>query len=361
MKFLMPALFAFILFNTDITAQIIGGYWMYLDGAYDYVEIGDSPELTPQTNAITIEAWIIDQDLSLPKEIISKYNSSAGGDQLSWTLGIRDSGIIQLGIYESFDVWRTLQSDSAVIQPDTWYHIAGTFDIANQESHVYLNGEEIPASLVAGSADSISYISDSNTPVRIGTLIPVTGSLDHFWLGSIDEVRIWNVARTQSQIQSTMNDTLTYNYYSTEDSGLVAYWRCDELEDLGINSDGADDIRDFSVFQNHGDINGDIILQTMVGIESQKDETPLSFMLGQNFPNPFNPSTIITYNIPEVSPVIIKVYDLLGNEIVTLVNEVKPSGIYKVDWTAGSLPSGIYFYQLKAGEYIQTRKMILLK
>jgi hypothetical protein len=74
-----------------------------------------------------------------------------------------------------------------------------------------------------GSADSISFISDSNTPVNIGTVTPVSGMLTHFWNGNIDEVRGWNIARTKFQIQSTMNDTLTSDYYSTADSGLVAY------------------------------------------------------------------------------------------------------------------------------------------
>jgi len=97
---------------------------------------------------------------------------------------------------------------------------------------------------------------------------------------------------------------------------------------------------------------------------------PLSdFYLGQNFPNPFNPSTKIKYSIPQSSNVAIKVYDVLGNEIETLVNEEKPIGNYEVEFKAATLPSGVYFYQLKAVDpstgsgqaFIQTRKMILLK
>ncbi len=88
---------------------------------------------------------------------------------------------------------------------------------------------------------------------------------------------------------------------------------------------------------------------------------PVEYSLEQNYPNPFNPSTSISYSIPEYSYITIKVFDILGNEIETLVNEEKPAGQYEVTWTAAYLPSGVYFCQLKAGEFISTKKMLLLK
>jgi hypothetical protein len=86
-----------------------------------------------------------------------------------------------------------------------------------------------------------------------------------------------------------------------------------------------------------------------------------SYILLQNYPNPFNPSTIIKYELPERNFVTIKVYDVLGNEIATLVNEEKPAGSYEVEFDAANLPSGIYFYQLQTEGYIETKKMLLLK
>ena len=85
------------------------------------------------------------------------------------------------------------------------------------------------------------------------------------------------------------------------------------------------------------------------------------FDLSQNYPNPFNPSTKISFSIPQSSNVMIKVFDILGNEIETLVNEENPSGSYEVIWSAEQLPSGVYFYQLKAGEFVEMKKMLLLK
>jgi hypothetical protein len=95
--------------------------------------------------------------------------------------------------------------------------------------------------------------------------------------------------------------------------------------------------------------------------EEQFDEIPTEFSLSQNYPNPFNPSTRIKYQVSSNSFVSLVVYDILGNEIETLVNEEKSVGIYKITWNAASMPSGVYFYHLKAGEFTSVKKMILLK
>ena len=95
---------------------------------------------------------------------------------------------------------------------------------------------------------------------------------------------------------------------------------------------------------------------------------PTQFSLEQNYPNPFNPSTKIKYSIPSVtlsgvegSRVILKVYDVLGNEIATLVNEEKPAGNYEVNFDASKFSSGVYFYELQAGDFVDMKKMILIK
>ncbi len=95
------------------------------------------------------------------------------------------------------------------------------------------------------------------------------------------------------------------------------------------------------------------------GIEAEI--IPSDFSLSQNYPNPFNPATTINYSIPELSNVVIKVYDVLGDEVAILVNEQKPAGSYEVQFDASKLSSGVYYYKIQAGNYIETRKMILLK
>jgi len=101
----------------------------------------------------------------------------------------------------------------------------------------------------------------------------------------------------------------------------------------------------------------------LTGIEEGElgDALPYDFALFQNYPNPFNPSTKIRYEIPELSFITLKVYDVLGSEIAVLVNEEKPIGTHTIDFDATNLPSGIYFYQLQTPNFTQTKKMILLK
>jgi hypothetical protein len=101
--------------------------------------------------------------------------------------------------------------------------------------------------------------------------------------------------------------------------------------------------------------------EIVFNIDEDKNGFIKEFELQQNYPNPFNPTTNIQYAISSRQFVKLTVYDLLGREIETLVNEEKTAGTYEVTWYAGGLPSGVYFYQLRAGEFIETKKMLLLK
>jgi len=100
---------------------------------------------------------------------------------------------------------------------------------------------------------------------------------------------------------------------------------------------------------------------TITDIQTNSTSIPTTFMLNQNFPNPFNPTTTINYSVAKSVIVKIKVYDVLGREVTTLVNENKPVGNYSVKFDASRLVSGVYFYRMQAGEFIQTKKLIYLK
>ncbi|MDI6803819.1 MAG: T9SS type A sorting domain-containing protein, partial [Bacteroidota bacterium] len=88
---------------------------------------------------------------------------------------------------------------------------------------------------------------------------------------------------------------------------------------------------------------------------------PVEYGLSQNHPNPFNPTTIINYQLPIDSWVTLKVYDVLGREVATLVDEFKDGGYYEATWDATNIPSGVYFYRLQAGTYSDTKKLLLIK
>jgi len=90
-------------------------------------------------------------------------------------------------------------------------------------------------------------------------------------------------------------------------------------------------------------------------------DVPAEFVLSQNYPNPFNPSTRINYFVPQESFVSVKVYDFLGREVMTLVNETKATGSYEIVFDASNMPSGTYFYSMIAGNFSATKKMILIK
>ncbi len=115
-------------------------------------------------------------------------------------------------------------------------------------------------------------------------------------------------------------------------------------------------------------LDGKLVTNKPTSVRIKDNLAEYSFILYQNFPNPFNPTTKIKYSIPvevycnaPLRNVLLKVYDVLGREVSTLVNEEKPAGTYEIDFNGNNLPSGIYFYQLNAGEFVETKKMILLK
>jgi photosystem II stability/assembly factor-like uncharacterized protein len=120
-----------------------------------------------------------------------------------------------------------------------------------------------------------------------------------------------------------------------------------------------DEKRGFAV----GD-SGVILRTTNGGVTSVSDGEallPMKFVLEQNYPNPFNSVTVIRYQLPVNSHVALKLYDLLGREVATLVAQELQAGDHAVTWEAGAYPSGVYFYQLRAGSFVETKKLVLVR
>jgi aminopeptidase N len=112
------------------------------------------------------------------------------------------------------------------------------------------------------------------------------------------------------------------------------------------------------------DPNNDIVLKTAtltVGINNELSLTPTKYAVYQNYPNPFNPSTSIRFDLPKSTFVKLKVYDVLGKEVATLINEVRNAGSFNVDWNASVYPSGVYFYKLESKDFTETKRMLLIK
>ncbi len=236
---------------------------------------------------------------------------------------------------------------------EQWYHIALTWNYSGIK--LYVNGlllDELPEiyfSILRNNYDlflGAEGYKDHDNNYTIG----------NFFNGSIDEFRIWNHSRSQYEIYNTMNNELGEEYYATADSGLFAYYRFDELENLEIGENGLNDIRDLTQNQNHLDI----IHINPTNIE----EVPLNnltYSLFQNYPNPFNPSTLIRYSVTNLTWVEMKVYDILGKEVALLVSEEKQPGSYEVYFDAENISTGTYFYTLRTENNVLTKQMILIK
>jgi hypothetical protein len=104
----------------------------------------------------------------------------------------------------------------------------------------------------------------------------------------------------------------------------------------------------------------DTLFRTVTSV-AERSGVPSAYALQQNYPNPFNPSTIIRFELPHASAVSLTVYNVLGQEVLTLIEEEKPAGIYDVQFSAAHLSSGMYMYRLRAGDFVSTKRMLLLK
>jgi len=102
-------------------------------------------------------------------------------------------------------------------------------------------------------------------------------------------------------------------------------------------------------------------IQVPVSVENQSSTFPTKYKLNQNYPNPFNPSTTIKFAVPYESNVNLSIYNVLGELISTLVNEQKKPGYYEYEFNASTLASGVYLYRIKAGSFVETKKMALMK
>ena len=106
---------------------------------------------------------------------------------------------------------------------------------------------------------------------------------------------------------------------------------------------------------------GTITVNAVTGVKDISQTIPETFNLMQNYPNPFNPSTTISFSLPSKSFVSLKIFDVIGNEIATIVNQELSAGNYTKQWNAENMSSGVYYYQLKAGNFSETKKLVLLR
>jgi hypothetical protein len=117
----------------------------------------------------------------------------------------------------------------------------------------------------------------------------------------------------------------------------------------------------YSLMDHQNTFNGEKLAKEQAFDLTAEMQLPSVYALSQNYPNPFNPSTVINYDIPQDSRVTLKVYDMLGQEVATLVDDFKTAGRYNITFNASHLSTGVYIYQLRAGDYVSVKKMSFVK
>lgn len=300
----------------------------------------------------TFEAWINPRNL-MGKYIIDKSSVSIYTNKRA--NGLEDNSLVVKLIQEDNTSIRFTTLDSSLTLKK-WQHIALSYSYSKQKMEIFIDGklQELNVDLTSIFAKPIKD-NESDT-LLIGNNITGLRS----FTGNMDEIRIWNRALNKEEL-----DLNRFKYLNGSEDSLVAYWN--------LNEGFGEMILDLSSNVNNGDIIGaqydfGIDYNSLVNVKEASYETnqPNELKLYQNYPNPFNPSTIIQYTVAmgnNVSNVFVtlKIYDILGRELATLVNEEQTPGKHNVKFDASFLSSGFYIYKITADQYSSARKMLLIR
>ena len=186
---------------------------------------------------------------------------------------------------------------------------------------------------------------------------------ERYLTGSVDELGIWNVALTDDEVAALYNfgaggglgATINLGNYISS-SNLQGYWR--------FNEGTGTVVADASSNSNTATIYGATWYEDKLSIIAEG--IPTQFALHENYPNPFNPSTTLRFDLPEVSDITLTIYNMLGQKVKTFNMQSTPAGYHSVTWNATNdygeqVGAGVYLYQLRANQFVKTRKMVLLK
>ena len=291
----------------------------------NYVSIPNSSAMTG-FQTITIEAWVKLGGASTPNTILNK-----GAASYDYQFGVNSSTTN----FVYLRAGSTVLYSTFTVPVGVWTHLAVTS--SGSTVIFYMNG--IPLTTLT----STLTLGNSSGELRIGR-----GDIDP-GSGKIDEVRLWNIERSAYDIYWNMCNKWVPN----TSYGLLGKWHLDgNLID--------------SVSGYNGTAVGSVTFDTTIscilsGIKNIQNGIPDKYQLEQNYPNPFNPSTTIKFSIPKDSYVELKIYDVSGKEVSSLISDPYKAGTYQVDFNASNFTSGVYFYKIVAGNFSMTKKMILIK
>ncbi len=397
--------------NLNIDLEIAGnsssGMAASFDGINDYMSIFDN---VINTNYFTIEMWALMEGQgggSTPHNPIFEQRDDQAGDNHSTVVFYA-----QVYTYRTYLFVRSSSGSGCIVETDCqpygeWNHYVGV--ISPTMIYYYINGIIV---------DSTANVQQGNYTTSIDYVDlgrhTYSGYPHAYFNGLLDEARIWDYPRSHNDILENMNNSLSGN-----EEGLEAYWNFDSNEpwfdltdnnhngtpqggltlvestapiinwlsispesetvfpDSSVNIDVMFDATDLEIGTYDAQIiiysndpeNPEIVIPIILNIievDSKEILPPLITKLKNNYPNPFNPETIIKYQIAKDNNVQLHIYNIKGQLVKTLINQKQSAGEYKVIWNGTNennqlVTSGVYFYKLNTGEKSLTKKMLLLK
>lgn len=309
---------------------------------------------------------IIDGDtLGNVVETKPEYNSNAYyplhiGDKWYYKVNRLDCWVT--GPYSSYNFVVTVTKDT-VIENKLYYQIEETRSDSNLIKMKYIRIDSLKTKVY-----EYRKVENESTEILIEDLSLEIGESFNTWNvygdNFIEQENVTFIKKSTLKIFDNVSETYNSNYYSTDTTDSfqrISYYLS---EGIGRSNyfievfEWYTEIHRLKAAYIDGVIYGD---STLVGVNKRINSLPSGYALEQNYPNPFNPSTTLSYSIPNQGMVELKIYDVLGREVATLVSKEQQAGSYEVQFDASRLTSGIYFYQLSSEGYVESKKMVLLK
>lgn len=322
------------------TALLAEDYALLFNGEYyNQVTIPNNPAFSPAT-AMTVEAWVKPDSINLLPSIIGNEEWLSTND--GFILRIENNSFVavpQFAIGTSAG-WYRSSAPSGSVPLNVWTHVAGTFD--GSFVRIFINGVEKEAT------PCVETMQPSVVDLRIGGHHYTYANRQ--WCGVIDEVRLWNIARTETEIYNNMENPLTGS-----ETGLVGLWR--------MQTGTGYIAYDSTINSFNGSISGATWTtgypMSPTGVDNHPEQ--LTTQLISNFPNPCKTTTCISYSILEPGRVSIEVYNLVGQLIESPYDEIKQAGYHTFDWNTSDLETGIYFLKLTTQEKSSVRRIVHIR
>lgn len=335
---------AFLLFQFQSNAQN-QNMAMQFDGVNDYLEIFDANSLDI-TDQLTISLWYFFVPGSTGEPgIVQKDGFASWGRYGIW---LYDTDYPDFCLFPQGGYQECYTSDQSLIDY-AWNHLALTYD--GSVLFAYLNGQML------GYIENAFSISTSDMSLFVGA----DPTEPDYVTGKIDELSIWNVYKSQSEIQQMMYDTLPPSVYHNSENGLVVYYRFDRYEDLGVREDGPDDIRDLSTYENHGDAEGS---PELVASDAPSYVSPI----GNDdtyglvvYPGLNSAVAIIQFELKSAAYTSVRIYNLLGQDVEEVCNGNLPAGLNQFELNTLSFEEGLYLCSVRVGMNTETVKLIVKK